>query len=153
MSCAASPPQFAEAQEAAGREAAAETSRRLRSVEARLEALEAEAPGREAAWEAKLRAGGCRQHAEEQPGSPLHGSSKGLDTGRERLRVMADMQLATVANPHQRYRLSCCRAQAELAVPGGSSRRGLLMIALQPLPMRCSDGASRCQAGAGGGGR
>lgn len=57
--CCSPGQQFAEAQETAGREAAAEAARRLRSVEARLEALEAEGPGREAAWEAKLRAGAC----------------------------------------------------------------------------------------------
>jgi len=48
--------QFAEAQEAAQRQAAAEAGRRLRDIEARLEELEA--PGRAAEWEAKLRAGG-----------------------------------------------------------------------------------------------
>lgn len=47
--------QFAEQQEVAQRESAAEIQRRLRSVEARLEELEE--PARAAAWEAKLRAG------------------------------------------------------------------------------------------------
>ena len=58
--------QFAEQQEAAQRESAAEVLRRLRGVEARLEELEE--PARAAAWEAKLRAGGCAGAGEEWAG-------------------------------------------------------------------------------------
>lgn len=83
--------QFAEQQEAAQRESAAEILRRLRGVEARLQELEE--PTRAAAWEAKLRAG-ARRAAElwaggAQSRTPTQGTA--MDTACVRELVHGDL--------------------------------------------------------------
>lgn len=181
--CSPAPdPQFAEAQESSGREAVAETTRRLRSMEARLEALEAEAPGRETAWEAKLRAGESRPAGAEYAWwrcIKMLGGWWAMCSGRcwdlaRQASVGSMLEQATAAGNvgvllacQARSRPAGALSRQQIPLPMQSAA-GLIQCRMdeatgpprgQPvkppllLPTCCSDGTGGCQAGAGGGGR
>lgn len=140
--------QFAEAQEAAARDTAADVGKRLRAVEARLEELDA--PGRAAEWEAKLRAGRAgeteRQLHERAVQGPREGHAP--EGGCTAYTWAACSPARAKQTAFTGMTASCKAMHASMVTLHGSIVACILWL---PAPL-CSVSSSGCQAGTGGGG-